>query len=869
MARSRILFLDAYDSFTNNIVSLLTTLLDADVKVLKIGDPRLNPSSPAFADVWRRELRHFDAVVCGPGPGSPSVTKDVGLMRYVWGLGADDVLPVLGICLGFQSLLCQFGAGIRQLRGGLHGMIREIGSRGLSGEEEGEAVPGDLFRGVEPFKATLYHSLCVDMGQDVVSSLEWPARRWRPFARCPDMIPLAWTDEQRGGGGEVERILMAAKHRDLPFWGLQYHPESVCTDAAGRGVIENWFAEALRWNREHGRATDASSAPLAHFCVSPSHLGSVNMRRKERAVGAPPASDRSATGPTGLSDYGLGCTFAWKTIELPRHVAVPDLVEILGGGANDDDQVILDSSNCNISLPKSAVDVRGRYSVVATDVRRSLQVQYRAGDDRIGVRMPGGTAFEALPLGESYGSFWEFASEFLSRRWLTPPEGHDSPFMGGFMGYVSYEMGLHDLGVSRAEDRGGSRPDVSWVWVTRSLVVDHVSGVVHIQQLRPVDRSARGWERALQVEEQEGEGWIDTVVDRLRSSELWKHAPAVEKDSGAVPTRDTFKGVSFNLPSRTEYMAKVKECQDYIAAGESYELCLTNEVQITIPRSPSASPCKSGAGLNGSGTKGCASPHNTTTPWNLYKSLRRRQPAPFGSYLRLGPTTFLSSSPERFLSCSREGVCFMHPMKGTVKKSDAVRTLSDAERFLRIPKEEAENLMIVDLVRHDLHSVCGPGNVDVPRLMQIEEYASVFQMITVVKGTLPRVSEGGDGYTAIDVLSASLPPGSMTGAPKKRSCEILRGVEGGRERGVYSGVTGYVDVSGKADWSVNIRCLFRYDDECAPGCRGGDCEAGECEAGGVWHVGAGGAVTTLSTPEGECEEMFTKLEGSLGLFGGV
>jgi para-aminobenzoate synthetase len=214
-------------------------------------------------------------------------------------------------------------------------------------------------------------------------------------------------------------------------------------------------------------------------------------------------------------------------------------------------------------------------------------------------------------------------------------------------------------------------------------------------------------------------------------------------------------------------------------------------------------------------------------------------------------------------------------MKGTAKKSDTVRTLADAEKLLRIPKEEAENLMIVDLVRHDLHGVCGPGRISVPHLLKIEEYASVFQMITVVKGQLPEPEgeegeEGEEGarYTAIDVLSASLPPGSMTGAPKKRSCEILRAVERFHERGIYSGVVGYVDVTGKSDWSVNIRCLFRYDDECAcgqPGCtgRGG----GEC--GEVWHVGAGGAVTTLSTAEGECDEMFTKLEGSMWLFGGL
>lgn len=846
MARPRILFLDAYDSFTNNIVSLLTTTLAADVKVLRIDDPRFDPLSPGFGDVWKKELRHFDALVCGPGPGSPACEADVGLMKQVWHL-TDEAIPVLGICLGFQSLLCHFGASIRKLKGGLHGMIRKI-----------EEVEQDIFTEVEPFNATLYHSLCVDVGQDSISDSAWPVSKWRPLSGCPDLVPLAWTEEVREDG--VERILMAAKHRNLPFWGLQYHPESVCTDIAGKKVIENWFRQALRWNEEHGRKTEPGE-PLAHFCVTPSHLSVTARRQRGHAAATVPDQMDSSL---KVSRYGFGCTLEWKTIDLPGHVTVPDIIEILGDP--DGDQIILDSSNHNIHLPKSAVDVRGRYSVIALDVQHALQLQYRAGDNHIMAAIPGERTTSHVPL-EAHQNFWQFVSSFLSRRRIRSPQAYDSPFLGGFMGYISYEMGLHDLGTPLSKDRSASRPDVSWAWVTRSLVIDHAKKVVHIQQLRPAENPDQNWEESLSLKKEEGEQWIGNIANRLRSSGSWECSPTngvnPSTNGHSIPDSVTSRhdSLNINLPSKKEYMTKVKECQNYIAEGESYELCLTNKVHITLPKHSSAQ------GPNGATTEAPKTNGHSyeIAPWDLYKSLRKRQPAPFGSYLRLGPMTFLSSSPERFLSCSREGVCFMHPMKGTVKKSESVRTLADAEKLLRVPKEEAENLMIVDLVRHDLHSVCGPGNVAVPKLMQIEEYASVFQMITVVKGTLPRATEASEEYTALDALSASLPPGSMTGAPKKRSCEILQGIEGSKERGVYSGVTGYMDVSGRADWSVNIRCLFRYDGECAPGCERG-CGAG-CEAGETWHVGAGGAVTTLSTPEGECEEMFTKLEGSLGLFG--
>jgi para-aminobenzoate synthetase len=206
-------------------------------------------------------------------------------------------------------------------------------------------------------------------------------------------------------------------------------------------------------------------------------------------------------------------------------------------------------------------------------------------------------------------------------------------------------------------------------------------------------------------------------------------------------------------------------------------------------------------------------------------------------------------------------------MKGTVRKSKAVSTLTDAEKMLRIPKEIAENLMIVDLVRHDLHRVCGYGQVTVPEPFKIEEYATVFTMVTGIQGQLNRYitdaksqSSTPIAMTGLDVLRSVFPPGSMTGAPKKRSCELLAEIEQHKPRGLYSGVVGYIDVTGAGDWSVTIRSMFHYDDEME------EPEAGETTPREVWHIGAGGAVTILSTPEGEREEMFTKLEGPLGVF---
>jgi len=158
--------------------------------------------------------------------------------------------------------------------------------------------------------------------------------------------------------------------------------------------------------------------------------------------------------------------------------------------------------------------------------------------------------------------------------------------------------------------------------------------------------------------------------------------------------------------------------------------------------------------------------------------------------------------------------------------------------ILKSRKEQAENLMIVDLIRHDLSGVVGAGNVEVTKLMAMEEYETVYQLVSVIEGQMPPSSD----RTSIDVLAASLPPGSMTGAPKKRSCELLRDIEK-RRRGVYGGVLGYLDVGGGGDFSVVIRTV-------------------EVKGKNV-RVGAGGAVTTLSTSAGEFEEMLAKRESVL------
>ena len=187
-----ILYVDAYDSFSNSIVGLLEQSLGADVTTVRIDDRTASENLTAV-------LKAFDAVVVGPGPGHPANPDDVGLINQLWGLDEQDLLPVFGICLGFQSLCLAHGASVKRLKQARHGIISNV----LHNRT-------DIFKGVVGLRATQYHSLHVHLGTNSSESVE---PYWEPNEDCPKIQPLAWDVEDELNG----TILMGAKHTAKPF----------------------------------------------------------------------------------------------------------------------------------------------------------------------------------------------------------------------------------------------------------------------------------------------------------------------------------------------------------------------------------------------------------------------------------------------------------------------------------------------------------------------------------------------------------------------------------------------------------------------------------------------------------------------------
>lgn len=876
----RILFIDAYDSFTNNIVSLLETRLQVEVTIIRIDDPITD-----FASF----IRPFAAIVAGPGPGDPRNPTDVGLFREVWKLDGDDVLPVLGICLGFQSLVHAFGGMIVRLPEPRHGIVRKVRFNNYSD-----------FRGVQEVETVQYHSLHGSLRhRDEKINVE----HWKPSAACPELQPLAWdydSDNKQDATSDPQSVLMAVRHVIKPLFGVQFHAESICSSEDARRVIDAWWATARAWTRSSRHVRDVGHAPrmVSSIFVSDKKFKALEKLKPSKSQRIPrnaefvlKAIDGNADklkplshnrkDPTTGETSALHAQRAQITQKIHVETRILDVEEwtipsICGAlHLTDRESVILDSEQ------HQRLEV-GQYSILGIVLPESLRFEHTVGTSDIR-RTTGGHGTN-LDLEHYPGGIFPYLQDFL-KQFRPQSQNVKIPFWGGLIGYIGYEACLEMIGINNRPDNGPTNPllgpDLSFVFVERSIVIDHFQKKMYIQSIKPNDHQ-----------------WINETISRLTklsksSLTLSSVYPCPKPSSPATP-------VQIDMPDETTYKSQVRACQDSIRAGDSYELCLTTQATIKA--------------------------QTRQNPWRLYRHLRNLNPSPFSAYVRLGNMTLLSSSPERFLCWSRPTIgtgfdsdkkiskCQFRPIKGTVKRQPDPNlpplTLAQATALLSTPKERAENLMIVDLIRHDLHGVVGSGNVTVPKLMVVEEYATLFQLVSVIEGTLtitdddededdecvdflrdgPEDSDSTNAPTSpilpsttqkspIDILASSLPPGSMTGAPKLRSCQLLRSLEN-RNRGIYSGVLGYLDIGGGGDFSVVIRSAVRWDkaregggndgvngggDEEGDGNRGGG-EVVEEEEDEEWTIGAGGAVTALSTEEGEWEEMVAKLKSTLRLF---
>ena len=767
-----VLLVDCHDSYTYNLYQLLATL-NCNVTVV--------PHDAAPAPVRCRLLEdEYDGIVLGPGPGTPANALDAGMCLDL--LREFPDLPIFGVCFGMQALAVANGGKVVQTDPS-HGSLSAVRTH---------AGGHPLFAGIPSgFKVVRYHSLAVEV------------------ATLPDCLqPLAWAggggagDGGGGGGG----VLMALAHRAKPHFGVQYHPESVCT-THGRALMQNFLDIVTR--RRSLRNLEARVAG-----------GKGGAAKRPRLVGHAPEATRQTR------------EVRLQFLHLPgAAVAVPSEVlfcRLYDGDAGGEDSCFwLDSAS--LQGGKSRFSFMGgkggglwQHAVYWAGAEggkgrnRSLKVARADGattvrrDTTIFDHIHACTAALALDR-EAAGVVPDSAGTERS----TPAKA-DLPFhfRGGFVGYFGYELAA-ECGCPTG--RSSDRPDAEFFFVDRFIAFDHLEGDIYVVGLQEqaVEHpwslgessagagpdSTREWMRGvLSTIEDLGGSWA-------RGSErapapAFTYAIEVKQLSMAACTAVQAK------PRHEDerYVELVQACDRHLRAGDSYEICLTNSIEVRDVE---------------------------VDPLAFYLTLRRQNPAPYAAYLKFGKggQTICSCSPERFLRC-QGGVLEAKPIKGTAKRADdPEQDVKAAVNLSNSQKDRAENLMIVDLLRNDLGEVCEVGSVDVPQLMQIESFATVHQMVSTVVGQKRK------DRSIVECIKAAFPPGSMTGAPKERTVKIISELEEAA-RGPYSGALGYIGLGDEFDLSVVIRTAV-------------------C-SGSTVRIGAGGAITVKSDPAEELEEMKVK-----------
>lgn len=363
---------------------------------------------------------------------------------------------------------------------------------------------------------------------------------------------------------------------------------------------------------------------------------------------------------------------------------------------------------------------------------------------------------------------------------LIAAEGLPFRFRPGLVGVFNYETG-RDLAFGGAAVGDAPKSMGNFLWVDRAMVFDHVRR--HIYFIADVATST------------DFNDWYHAALLRLAliggNSKLWLYS----NPSAQALSMELFQ-------NKTEYLASIAVAKDEISKGNSYQLCLTNRIRGQFEGSP----------------------------LSYFLQLRKRHAAPYAGFFRIGQLALATISPERLLTVAN-GRVWSSPIKGTRARSASGADDAVARELAADPKERAENLMIVDLLRNDLQQVCATASVSVSELLSVKTYSTLHQLVSEVSGVLL------PGVRIADILGACFPAGSMTGAPKLSAMRILESLER-TQRGLYSGGFGYLANSGDFDLGMVIRAVTFNRDR--------------------FEIGVGGGLTADSSPEFEYSEMLLK-----------
>eukprot|EP00980_Cylindrotheca_fusiformis_P015349 scaffold4304_cov71-Cylindrotheca_fusiformis.AAC.2 len=864
-----LLLIDHYDSFTYNLYDMLAQLTVEPPKV--VAKDAFDGWKDAFQCLYKdnNNNKEVDGIILSPGPGSPqeqpAFSKEA--IRY------NPQLPILGVCLGHQLLAMEYGGRVDKAPIPIHGQDHWIiiqpqpqsrqslqNNRSIDEEQDSTILKNLPFS----FRAVRYHSL---------AATDLPKDTLQVTAMSSD-----------------DGVIQGIQHVEFPHYGVQFHPESIGTQH-GMELLENFcrLVEKQKLDKEQSsNNTDVDHSPIS---VQKEDTSSVATNMEE-TISLPPRFQvflHEVIKPSSSSSSSVSSETVMEPVEA---------FEALYGSKSH--AIWLDSSSSAtttsgrgtvdiMAAPLSSADIIEYYvknhqnqNTTTTDVLTRLENELYANgksatrdlnvvvghdfrdietiDDQANLTWPP-FDFRGGYLGMLGYDIRYDTQQFLKRQEYAPVDGSSSSTTTTTTARDRDDQGSrqeHHQGdgtttTTTTTTNSSSIPDAAFFLARQSLVYHHPTSTWFLIGLAEHDCE------------------IDGILEWMQSTSSILTNPTMSKPEMEGYVTEAAKGqkgrkkpLAFvpNRPKST-YQNDISRCHEFIELGESYELCLTNQLEATATNKS-----------------------NRLSTWDLYRRLRSRNPAPYSAYVQWNldnpgggvaatkmpplsktPNSFAicSSSPERFMSVKPKkihplGPVFLQaeakPIKGTCARvmpqnNGVIRTDSEIReddrraRSLEISlKNRAENLMIVDLLRNDMSRVCQVGTVHVAKLMAIESFATVHQMVSTIRGTLSeQTGTTTTTKTPIDLLRASFPGGSMTGAPKMRTMELLEELEEHVSRGPYAGSIGYLSVNFCMDMNIVIRSAVITPSS---------------DGGRKISIGAGGAITALSEREDEYDEMLLK-----------
>lgn len=353
------------------------------------------------------------------------------------------------------------------------------------------------------------------------------------------------------------------------------------------------------------------------------------------------------------------------------------------------------------------------------------------------------------------GNPFKILDELLTRNKVV--EKTNIPLIGGCMGYISYDTGRIIEKISDSSDEDFKIPHMKFIFYRNIIIFDLMENKQYISYFEGEEKTVEG------------------IIEKIEQIE-------VKKEEFSYNQEDKF----ISNFTKESYKKSITRLKEYIRSGDVYIANMTQRFYC----------------------------HNEEDSFTIYKKLRGINKAPFSAYLNFHDFQIISSSPERFIQI-KDGIAHTRPIKGTRPRGN---TIEEDEKnkmeLINSEKDKSELLMIVDLERNDFSKVCKPGTVKVKELFDLEEYATVFHLVSTIEGELQ------DDVSAVKVMKECFPGGSITGAPKIRAMEIIEELEG-LKRNIYTGAIGYFDFRGNSDFNIAIRTILKKDNKAYFGVGGG------------------------------------------------